>query len=218
MKHSITSSRKNSNKISVNLDAKCRHKIERMAKDQGKTFSDVVRDIIEVGTGYSMVARKRREISLPREIMSELFIDLTEDQMKGILDLLYSFAKNDLKYRYGRVNYSNVETGLRKWADFNGLSMNVIEDEDEINGRWLTCKHGMGVNWSNIHARSVSKLLDKLGGCGISKTEIDLHMFSIFYRIPIGETEEEIQPASKGDIVGQIKKTSMLKKKINNFN
>ncbi len=60
--------------------------------------------------------------------------------------MLYDFAVNDLDLRYGRVNYSNLETGLRSWAHYNDISLKIDDDLQEQNGKWMVCRHGMDNN------------------------------------------------------------------------
>ena len=100
------------------MDDRCRVKLENMAKSEGKNISTIVRDLIERGTGYGAIAKKRREISYPRGITKILFRDLSKQQFNDIFELLHSYSRNDLTFRYGRTNYSNVETGLKKMGRF----------------------------------------------------------------------------------------------------
>ena len=52
-----------------------------------------------------------------------------------------------------------LRQALKRWADFNGLSINVDDDQEEPNGKWLVCKHGLGENWAKIHAKSIKNCL-----------------------------------------------------------
>lgn len=204
------------NRINLLLDDRCREKLERMAKTEGKNISTIVRDLIERGTGYGAIAKKRREISYPRGITKILFKDLSEQQFDDVFELLHSYSRNDLTFRYGRTNYSNVETGLKRWADFNGLSINVDDDKAEPNGKWLVCKHGLGENWAKIHAKSIKKLLEDLGSCGVSHVDTDQHLIRIFYRIPVEEIDDGYYDIKKDDNDTPSYQMDNLKKQIKN--
>ena len=110
---------------------------------------------------------------------------MSDKDLKDCKDTYHNIAKNDLEIRYPVLDYQKIKNGLLSWAKFSDHNFNLIPDEKNSKEFWITCKHDLTKNWSDILEEVITKLLEEKNHCLVIKDDTikTETLFKIHYRI-----------------------------------
>jgi len=161
-------------------------KLKKIAKGEKTKVASILRKISNRYVGFGVIAERRREHSMPRDIVEVLFSELSDEQMKAIEEKYFMISLNDLKARYTEINCETVESALITWARFNDLHFNIEKGKEE-NEFWILCQHAFGKNWAILFGRVITRLLQYDNKCLIIQEDLETskYILRVHYRLEV---------------------------------
>ncbi len=168
-------------------------RMKKLAKIEKTKVASILRRLSNRYVGFGVIAERRREHSMPRDIVKILFSELSDEQMKAIEEKYFRIALNDLKARYTQIDCKTVESALMTWARYNDLHFN-IEKGNKGNEFWILCQHAFGKNWAISFSRVITRLLQYNNQCMVIQNDLeaDEYVLRIHYRLGVELDQKEL--------------------------
>lgn len=157
--------------FTFNMSRRTKRLLDEIAKTNQTSTGSELRRISNRYVGFGSIAKRRREISLPREILKILFRNMDEQDIEELSDTYYNIARNDLELKYPKLSICKIENALRAWAKFSDYNLAIEEDPEAQNEYWIMCRHDLTKNWSDSIGNSIVKLLEEKKDCLVIKAD-----------------------------------------------
>ncbi|MCH9657355.1 hypothetical protein K0U27_01445 [archaeon] len=157
--------------FTFNVSKRTKRELDEICDTQKTAVGSILRKLANEYVTFGVIAERRKEISLPREILGILIRNMSEEDLKDFVDTYYNIARNDLELRYPVVDCKKIQNGLLAWAKFSDHNFNIIKDRIKPNEFWITTKHELTINWSNALELTITKLLEEKNNCLVLKED-----------------------------------------------